>query len=104
MKTFFLAPLLLLSTAGFALAVWPGQTITFDGGGAGAVAFSGEIHRQPCSTCHNQELFPRMQKGATPITMEAIDAGRLCGSCHNGEQAFASRDNCLRCHQENQDQ
>lgn len=103
MKTFFLALLLLLSTAGFALAVWPGQTITYEGGDSGPVAFSGETHRQPCSTCHNKEMFPRMQKGATPITMKAIDAGRLCGSCHNGEQSFASPGNCHRCHQENPD-
>jgi c(7)-type cytochrome triheme protein len=101
MKTFCLVLSLILSTAGFAQAVWPGQTITFDGGGVGPVPFSGETHRQPCSTCHNNEIFPRMQKGATPITMEAIDAGRLCGSCHNGEQAFAGPDNCHRCHQEN---
>jgi c(7)-type cytochrome triheme protein len=101
MKIFFLALLLQLSTSGFALAVWPGQIITYEDGDAGPVAFSGETHRQPCSTCHNRELFPRMQKGATPISMDAIDAGRLCGSCHNGEQAFASPDNCRRCHQDN---
>lgn len=91
----------LLSTlaAGTALAVYPNQTITFAGGGAGPVAFSGRHHSQPCSRCHNQQTFPRMQQGAVTITMEAIEKGQLCGSCHNGRQAFASKDNCQRCHQ-----
>lgn len=92
---------LLLSTlaASTALAVYPNQTITFAGGGAGPVAFSGRHHSQPCSRCHNQQTFPRMQQGTVTITMEAIDKGQLCGSCHNGRQAFASKDNCQRCHQ-----
>ncbi len=92
---------LLLSAlaAGTALAVYPSQTITFAGGEAGPVAFSGRHHGQPCSRCHNPQAFPRMQQGAEAITMAAIDEGRLCGSCHNGRQAFASKDNCQRCHQ-----
>ena len=93
--------ILLLSAlaAGTALAVYPGQTITYAGCGAGPVAFSGRDHGQPCSRCHNQQTFPRMQQGEVTITMAAIDDGRLCGSCHNGRQAFASKDNCQRCHQ-----
>ena len=93
--------ILLLSAlaVGTALAVYPSQTITFDGGQAGPVAFSGRDHGQPCSRCHNSQTFPRMQQGAVDITMTAIDEGLLCGSCHNGRQAFASQDNCQRCHQ-----
>jgi c(7)-type cytochrome triheme protein len=92
---------LLLSAlaGGTALAVYPSQTITFAGGEAGPVAFSGCAHGQPCSRCHNQQTFPRMQQGEVTITMAAIDEGRLCGSCHNGRQAFASQGNCQRCHQ-----
>ena len=92
--------LLLLAATGTALAVYRSQSITYAGGGAGPVVFSGAHHSQPCSSCHNPELFPRMQQGATAITMTAIDEGKLCGSCHNGSLAFASQGNCQRCHQQ----
>lgn len=94
----FLIGLLLLAATGTALAVYRSQSITYSGGGAGAVVFSGEHHSQPCSNCHNPEVFPQMQQGATPITMKAIGDGNLCGSCHNGSQAFSSQGNCQRCH------
>lgn len=96
--------LLLSATASNVLAVHPGQTIIYDGGDAGPVAFSGRQHRQTCSQCHNPQAFPRMQQGAVPITMADIDAGLLCGLCHNGREAFASRDHCQRCHQPPRDQ
>ena len=99
MKILQLVLLLTMVLAAPAFAVQPGQSLTYEGGGAGPVIFSGKDHRQPCSTCHNRNLFPRMEKGATPITMEALYAGQLCGSCHNGEQAFASRGHCARCHE-----
>ncbi len=99
MRYIIIGLLLSALAAGTALAVYPKQTITFAGGEAGPVVFRGQQHRQPCSSCHNPQTFPRMQQGAKTITMATIDEGRLCGSCHNGRQAFASRDNCQRCHQ-----
>ncbi len=99
MRTLIIGLLLSALAAGTALAVYPSKTITYAGCGAGPVAFSGRHHSQPCSRCHNQQTFPRMQQGEVSITMAAIDEGRLCGSCHNGRQAFASKDNCQRCHQ-----
>lgn len=99
MRILIFALLLVATAIGTALAVYPSQTITYAGGGAGPVAFSGRHHSQPCSGCHNQQTFPRMQQGAVTITMAAIDKGLLCGSCHNDRQAFASKDNCQRCHQ-----
>ncbi|OEU62081.1 MAG: hypothetical protein BA870_11155 [Desulfuromonadales bacterium C00003094] len=99
MRSLVIGPLLTALAVGTALAVYPSQTITFAGGEAGPVAFSGRDHGQPCSRCHNQQTFPLMQQGEVTITMAAIDKGRLCGSCHNGRQAFASPNNCQRCHQ-----
>ncbi len=96
----FLIGLLLLAATGTALAVYRTQNITYPGGGAGPVVFSGEHHSQPCSSCHSPDVFPQMQQGATPVTMAAIDQGKLCGSCHNGSLAFASQGNCQRCHQQ----
>jgi c(7)-type cytochrome triheme protein len=99
MKLLGIALLLTGITACPVFAVMPNQSITYQDGSAGPVTFSGNNHRMPCSTCHNKNMFPRMEKGATPITMKAIYAGQLCGACHNGEKAFAAKGNCDRCHQ-----
>jgi c(7)-type cytochrome triheme protein len=57
------------------------------------------IHRMQykCGACH-EELF-KMKAGETEITMDLIQAGKSCGTCHNGKAAFESNfDTCQRCH------
>lgn len=57
------------------------------------------VHRMQykCAACHD-ELF-KMKAGSTPVTMDDIQAGRQCGACHNGKDAFISNfDTCARCH------
>ena len=57
------------------------------------------VHRMQykCTACH-EELF-KMKAGADEITMDMIQAGKACGSCHNGKAAFVSNfDTCPRCH------
>jgi c(7)-type cytochrome triheme protein len=57
------------------------------------------IHRMQfkCSACH-EELF-KIKAGANEITMDAIQAGKSCGVCHDGKAAFESNfDTCSRCH------
>ena len=50
-----------------------------------------------CDACHNS-LF-EMKLGATPITMDLMEKGEVCGACHNGKLAFNdSFGNCSRCH------
>ena len=50
-----------------------------------------------CDACHDS-LF-EMKKGATPVTMDLIGAGKACGACHNGDLAFDDDfTNCTRCH------
>ena len=50
-----------------------------------------------CSVCH--ETIVEMKAGANPITMDAIQAGKYCGVCHDGKTAFqATFDACPRCH------
>jgi c(7)-type cytochrome triheme protein len=41
-----------------------------------------------------------MKKGADKMTMDAINKGQFCGTCHNGTKAFASNDpkRCVTCH------
>jgi c(7)-type cytochrome triheme protein len=41
-------------------------------------------------------------KAAGDFTMSAFDQGKYCGTCHDGNTAFATeKDNCARCHGSN---
>ena len=92
---------LLFCVATVALAVPANKAIIFDKAKMGPVEFSGKIHKDAgfkCKACHNEEMFPKMKKGTVEIKMKEIYAGKYCGKCHNGEQAFAAKKNCKRCH------
>jgi len=57
------------------------------------------IHRARyrCDACHD-DLF-EMKKGGTPVTMDLMKEGKVCGTCHDGRAAFASSfQTCSRCH------
>jgi len=57
------------------------------------------IHRinYRCDACHDS-LF-KMEHGGTPVTMDLMKAGKVCGACHNGQLAFGSDfQSCGRCH------
>jgi len=63
--------------------------------------FPHSMHRisYKCAACHNG-LF-EMKAGSTKVTMDAIQDGKSCGTCHNGKLAFASTfATCARCHRE----
>ena len=73
------------------------------------VIFSHEKHVKDqglkCSNCHTK-IF-QMKKGKTEkkmgaITMAAMEEGKFCGACHNGDKAFTVKDenNCVKCHSE----
>ena len=86
---------------GSAMAVPPGKTIDYVGGGMGKVVFDGKIPADKglkCTDCHSK-IF-KMKKGSEKITMADMNAGKNCGTCHNGEKAFKSGDapNCAKCH------
>jgi c(7)-type cytochrome triheme protein len=86
---------------GSAMAVPPGGSVEFAGGDLGKVTFDGKVHAEKelkCPACH-PKVF-QMKKGATKFTMADINAGKACGTCHNGEKAFKSSDpaNCTKCH------
>jgi len=54
-----------------------------------------------CASCHDKAF--EMRKGAAEehpdkFTMEALYAGKYCGACHNGSDAFASNTRCTTCH------
>jgi len=86
---------------GSAMAVPPGKTVDYAGGDAGKVVFDGKIHADKglkCNDCHTK-IF-KMKKGSDKITMADMNAGKNCGTCHNGEKAFKSGDaaTCAKCH------
>ena len=95
----FLAAILLVAFSSIVMAVPSGKTVEFDGKGAGKVIFKGDVHSKAglkCSDCH-PKVF-QMKKGTAKVKMADINAGKFCGTCHNGKKAFASKDNCAKCH------
>jgi c(7)-type cytochrome triheme protein len=85
------------------LAVPAHRSLTYPGGKAGPVTFQGKTHRQGCSECHRNGIFPVMRQGAETMTMEKIEKGTQCGACHNGQMAFGIAGNCAGCHRPPQD-
>jgi c(7)-type cytochrome triheme protein len=66
--------------------------------GIGNVAFSHEFHTSAfsCDDCH-PKLFS-MKKTERKMTMDDMNKGNFCGSCHNGNIASSLAD-CGKCHQ-----
>ena len=98
--TILLTVAIAVAFIGSALAVPPGKTVEFAGGGAGKVVFDGKVHADKglkCNDCHTK-IF-QMKKAAT-MKMADMNAGKFCGTCHNGTKAFATKDaaNCAKCH------
>ncbi len=94
-----LSLIIAISFVGSAFAVGPGKTLEFPDGAQGKVTFDGKVHADKgfkCGDCHTK-IFP-MKKGT--LTMADMDAGKACGTCHNGEKAFSTKDkaNCGKCH------
>ncbi len=100
-KTVLLLTLIVVvAFVGSALAVPPGKTVEYPGGGFGKVVFDGKAHADKglkCNDCHTKVF--QMKKGAA-IKMADMNAGQNCGVCHNGEKAFKSSDaaTCAKCH------
>lgn len=86
-----------------AFAVAPGKTIEWDAaGGPGKVFLDGKSHAEKgikCMDCHTK-IWP-MKRGSVNMKMADMNAGKYCGTCHNGEKAFSTNDqmNCAKCHQ-----
>lgn len=99
--TAVLAILIAVVFVGSAMAVPPGKTVEYAGGGFGKVVFDGKSHADKglkCNNCHTK-IF-QMKKGSAKMKMADINAGKFCGECHNGTKAFKSSDtaNCAKCH------
>jgi c(7)-type cytochrome triheme protein len=84
---------------GSAMAVPPGKTIEYAGGAMGKVTFNGKTHADAgnkCTDCH-PKLF-QMKKGSFKMSAADHTPDKYCGTCHNGEKAFAQKGNCANCH------
>ena len=73
----------------------------------GQVTFSHQRHLAKvakCSTCHMKDF--KMKRGASgPITLEAKQQGKFCGSCHDGKTTIGGTvvfpiDQCDSCHKD----
>ncbi len=90
-----------VALVGSAFAVGPGKTIEYGvGEPEGKVIFDGKTHADKglkCTDCHTK-IFP-MKKSAE-LKMADMNAGKSCGTCHNGQKAFSTSDqaNCAKCH------
>ncbi|MBI5140769.1 MAG: cytochrome c3 family protein [Nitrospirae bacterium] len=98
---FAIVAIIAFGLVGTAMAVPPGKTVEFDGKGGGKVVFDGKSHAEKgkkCNDCH-PKIF-KMKKGAEAVTMKDINAGKFCGACHNGKDAFDAKaaDSCKKCH------
>ncbi|HTX54249.1 MAG TPA: cytochrome c3 family protein [Candidatus Baltobacteraceae bacterium] len=79
----------------------PPADYTFNDGDQGKVLYSHQAHMAKnlkCTDCHTK-IF-KMAKPAGPLKMADLNAGKECGTCHDGKKAFAtsSKDNCVKCH------
>ena len=77
----------------------PKADLVYKPEGIGLVKFSHAFHTQSfaCKDCHTK-IFS-MKKGGIKMTMDAMNAGKQCGGCHNGKLATAVTE-CGKCHAE----
>ena len=67
----------------------------------GKVEFSHFMHMEAvgrnCPSCHN-EVYHILPSKNPAFTMKEMEAGKACGSCHNGKKAFSVKGDCFKCH------
>ncbi len=69
-----------------------------------AVVFDHKVHVEDqgleCDSCHDDpfEMAAGTAEENEDFNMEALYQGKYCGTCHDGETAFASDTKCTTCH------
>jgi len=91
---------LLIGLALPSMAVPPGMKIEFTKSPMGKVILDGNTHAMKgimCDGCH-PAIFEQ-KKGTAQIKLADHEAGqKFCFACHNGKKAWATKDNCNKCH------
>lgn len=74
------------------------REITFKLKGVTDAVFSHQVHigMFKCPDCHTK-VFP-YKAGALKASMASMAAGKSCGTCHNGKDAFTVAGECDKCH------
>jgi c(7)-type cytochrome triheme protein len=84
-----------------ALRLPPGIAYDTAPGSPGPVTFSHETHvalsDNKCLGCHPAPF--RMLRPSRKVSHAEMEAGRVCGACHDGKTASGVRDDCAHCHQ-----
>jgi c(7)-type cytochrome triheme protein len=72
--------------------------VTIESRRIGKIVFSHGIHTGMfgCGECH-PDLF-KAQNNSNHVTMKAMEEGKSCGACHDGETAFGVAGDCVTCH------
>jgi c(7)-type cytochrome triheme protein len=91
-------------SGGSALSLPRDYTFVASEDSPGAVTFRHESHVSPdrpdCAPCHRSEFM--IGAAGIPVrgemSFERIHEGDLCASCHNGERAFSTGEDCAFCH------
>ncbi len=81
---------------------WKKSVVKIKNDAFGTVVFNHMDHfdnlgQRLCTRCHPQ-IFHVNRSENPDFTMEEMEKGKACGACHNGEVAFAVKDNCATCH------
>ena len=102
MRNFILSLLVMLSFGllSTAYAVPPGMSFEFTKSPMGVVKMDGKVHIEKgvmCDGCH-PKIFEQKKGGAVMNLADHQAGTKFCFACHNGKKAFASKDNCAKCH------
>lgn len=62
----------------------------------GRVPFDHMVHGAECDACHPKIFIQK--NNSNHVSMKAMETGKSCGACHNGEKAFSVTGNCVTCH------
>lgn len=73
------------------------KDFSYPSGEMSPAIFSHQLHTAmfECGNCHTA-IF-KYKKGGSGMKMDDLYQNKFCGSCHNGQSAFASSE-CQRCH------
>jgi c(7)-type cytochrome triheme protein len=73
------------------------KDFSYPSGDMAPAVFSHQVHTAmfECSSCHTA-IF-KYKKGGSGMKMDALYQNKFCGSCHDGQTAFAVSE-CQKCH------
>lgn len=76
----------------------PVRELMYEDKAAGNVTFSHKNHTAlyTCADCHTS-LF-ETSRNKVKVSMQEMEKGKSCGSCHDGKSAFSVKDTCDSCH------